>query len=418
MKKRIIPSMMILLLVFSSCSKKELIREQECVEKYPKDDIVSQDLIIKGLNQFSFELFRELNQSNPEKFFLSPLSISAALAMTYAGAENTTATEMRNALNFGPQRMDFHKEYGNVLDTLSLNNEDFEMNIANAIWVQKKYALLKKYQSLVQNAYLSESRELDFEHQGEASRLIINSWVEDKTNNRIKDLIPPNIITPDTRLILTNAVYFNAEWANPFNEKMTRKEPFYLLDGSEIPCDMMYQSYYFQYSQTAKYQILEIPYKGYDYSMIIILPKMNSGIDHLIEKIDMTVLEKHDENKKGEEVQVNFPKFKMDTDYSLVDPLYKMGMQEAFSTQADFSGMTGGKDLMISDIIHKAFIEVDEKKTEAAAATAVIMKLTSMPSVPIMPIEFKADHPFIFMIRHNATKAIIFMGQIIEPGVK
>jgi serpin B len=418
MKKRFILSMMILLLVFSSCSKKELIREQGCIEKNPIDDIVSQDSIIRGLNEFSFELYRELNQSYSENIFFSPLSISAALAMTYAGAENTTAAEMRNTMNFGPQRMDFHKEYGNVLDTLSMNNEDFEMNIANAIWVQKKYALLKKYQSIVQNAYLSESRELDFEHQGEVSRSIINSWVEDKTNNRIKDLIPPNVITPDTRLILTNAVYFNAEWANPFNEKMTRKEPFYLLDGSEIFCDMMYQSYYFQYSQSARYQILEIPYKGYDYSMIIILPKTTLGINQLIDKLDVSVLEKHDENKKGEEVQVNFPKFKMDTDYSLVDALYKMGMHEAFSTQADFSAMTGGKDLMISDIIHKAFIEVDEKKTEAAAATAVIMKLTSMPSVPKMPIEFRADHPFIFMIRHNATKAIIFMGQISKPELK
>ena len=417
MMKRFILSMLILLLVISSCSKKELMRDQECVEKSAEERI-SQDSIIRGLNAFSFELFRELNHSSSENVFFSPLSISAALAMTYGGAENTTATEMRNALNFGPQRLDFHKEYGNVLDTLSMNNEDFEMNIANAIWVQKKYALLKKYQSLVQDAYFSESRELDFEHKGEASRLIINAWVEDKTNDRIKDLIPPNIITPDTRLILTNAVYFNAEWANPFNEKMTRKEPFYLLDGSEILCDMMYQSYYFQYSQSAKYQILEIPYKGYEYSMIIILPKTTIGFNQLIDKLDVSVLEKHDESKKGAEVQVNFPKFKMDTDYSLVDPLYNMGMHEAFTTNADFSGMTGGKDLMISDIIHKAFIEVDEKKTEAAAATAVIMKLTSMPSVPIMPIEFKADHPFVFMIRHNATKALIFMGQIIEPGVK
>ncbi|MEA2076473.1 MAG: serpin family protein [Candidatus Marinimicrobia bacterium] len=417
MKKLFISGMIILLVILTACGQKELIAQEE---KQPASaGIVSTpEIVIKGLNEFSFDIYQTINKSSEINSFISPLSISAALGMTYAGAESQTALEMKDALHYGPQRAEFHSDYGKMLDSLTTNTKDFEINIANAVWVQKQFPLLKGYERTVKKDYRSESRELDFVKAPEKSRIIINDWVENKTNDRIQDLIPSGIIDPDTRMILTNAVYFNAEWSNYFNEEMTRKEPFYLLDGLSKDCDMMYQRHHYQYSKTSALEILEIPYKGYDYSMLILLPKQRDGLKDMVKNINVNMLEKHDESKRNEDALVYMPKFKLETDYELKPHLAALGMKEAFTDNADFSGMTGKKDLKISSVIHKAFIEVDERKTEAAAATAVVMKLTAAVPCMIAPIEFRADHPFIFIIRHNDSKAIIFMGQLTNPESK
>lgn len=424
MKKILLSGMFALLVFFSSCADKEMVNDIESKgiqneEMLPKPaGIVSMpEQMIKGLNEFSFDIFKQMNENSQNNEFISPLSISAALAMTYAGAEGVTAEQMREALNYGSQRYEFHYLYGKMLDSLTKSDGDFEINIANAVWVQKSFPLLSDYIKTVRNEYKSESREMDFVKAPEKSRNTINDWVEEKTNERIKNLIPKGVIDAETRMILTNAVYFNAEWMNYFNEKLTRKEPFYSYGGKEDLCEMMYQRNHYAYSKTVDYEILEIPYKGDKYSMMILLPRTKLGLKDQIAKMNMDILDKHDQIKEWEDIMVYMPKFKLETDYELKPALSALGMKEAFTDNADFSGMTGNNDLKISSVIHKAFIEVDERKTEAAAATAVVMKMTAMAPVPTSPIEFRADHPFMFLIRHNESSVILFMGQVTNPGV-
>lgn len=416
MKRVMFISLMILLILTSSCTKKELIKDAS-LKLYPQSE-VSAEYIVDGLNDLSFDLYHTMNSDLPVNEFYSPLSISAAFAMTYAGAEHKTANEMRKVLNYGPQNSQFHALYGEMLDSLSQKSESFEMNIANAIWVEENFKLLKKYKKIVTKKYRSESQLLDFINGPDASRKIINNWVEYHTNDKIKDLIPEGMLNADTRMVLTNAVYFNAEWSNMFNEAMTKKDVFHLLDGSETSCDMMYQRHYYAYSNSPTHEIIEIPYKGYDYSMLIVLPQTYQGLKQQAKSLSSEVLKQHDENKKTEDILLYMPKFKLESEYELASILKKMGLQEAFSFNADFSGISGQKDLFISDAVHKAFIEVDEKKTEAAAATGLIMKLTSMAPVQKAPLEFRVDHPFTFMIRHDKSKAIIFIGQLTEPEIK
>jgi len=425
MKKILLSGILALLVLFTACAEKEMVREETAIEAseremYPTSAgiISTPDMVVEGLNEFSFDIYRQLNENSDQNEFISPLSMSAALAMTYAGAEGLTAKEMRSALHFRPQLHEFHVDYGLMLDSLSKSNDDFEINIANAVWVQNKFPLLKRYIETVQIDYKSESRELDFVKKPEASRKTINSWVEDKTNDRIQNLIPKGVIDADTRMILTNAVYFNAEWAEKFNKDRTRKETFYPLGDGTTICNMMHQRGHFAYSKINDTQILEIPYKGYKYSMMILLPGKRNGLKNLIKQVDESMLEKHRNNRKWEDVLLYMPKYTLETDYSLKPALSALGMQIPFTDDADFSGMTGKKDLMISEVIHKAFIELDEEKTEAAAATAVVMKLTSAAPVQRAPIEFRADHPFMFLIKHNESDAILFMGQITNPGVE
>ncbi|MCD6336620.1 MAG: serpin family protein, partial [Candidatus Marinimicrobia bacterium] len=378
--------------------------------------MLTQEQIVTGLNNFSFDLYHFLNTGAPSNIFYSPLSISSALAMTYAGAKGETAGQMQSTLHYGPQVDLFHSQYGAMIDSLSSKKgQDFEMNIANAIWVQDQFKLKDYYVETVKKNYNSEVRSMDFVGQPEASRDTINYWVEKKTAGKIQDLIPVGTIDGMTRMILTNAVYFNAEWANKFNKKLTNQDKFYCLNNKVIQTEMMYQRHHHAISQTKDYTILEIPYEGYEYSMLIILPKENNGLVDLVKDISADDIIAHDKNKKHEDVLVYIPKFKMETDYELKEPLSALGMSAAFSANADFSNMTGGKDLMISSVIHKAFIDVDEEKTEAAAATGVVMKLTSMAPSPKAPLEFRADHPFMFVIRCKNDNAILFIGQLINP---
>lgn len=416
MKKIMLSGMLVLLALLSSCAQKEMMNDNP---KMPSREAavisITPETVIEGLNAFSFDVYRQMLSGSFNNAFISPLSISAALAMTYAGAEGETADQMRRALHYGPQSISFHQDYGYALDSLSRSNDDFEINIANAVWVQNAFPLLPAYVNIVKDLYNSESRELDFVHKPEASRKTINDWVESQTNERIKNLIPKGVIDADTRMVLTNAVYFNAEWMDHFNKSLTRREPFYSFDDEEIICDMMYKRSRLAYSKSDDLQILEIPYKGNQYSMMVLLPEQNDGLKNLIRQIGPSILDKHYKNRQWEDVILYLPKFKLNTDYELKPALSVLGMEIAFSDDADFSGMTGKKDLKISSVIHKAFIEVDEEKTEAAAATAVVMKLTTAMPVQKAPIEFRADHPFLFLIKHNESGAILFMGQLTYP---
>jgi serpin B len=405
MERSLTSVLLVLLILFGGCASREVAdRGTEAAEpRYAPVDAV------EGLNAFAFDMYRELQGVTLQNTFYSPLSISTALAMTYAGAEGKTAEEMAEVMHYGPQNEAFHREFAAMTDSLrSGSAEDFAMQIANAVWVQKAYELRKAYIRTVKEIYGSKAGELDLQGSPEASAKIINGWVAEHTAGHIRDLVPPPAIGRTSRLIL--------EWYNKFNEKMTEKADFQLQDGSRAETEMMYQRDYFYYSETPAWQVLDMEYTGREYAMTVILPREHDGIRDLAASLDGDLLLHHDSVKTREDVMLYFPKFRLETRYELNGALTALGMREAFLESADFSGMTGGKDLMISSVLHKAFIEVDEKKTEAAAATAVVMKLTSaMPAPETAPVEFRADHPFIFVIRSKKENAILFIGHYTEP---
>ncbi|MDD4961892.1 MAG: serpin family protein, partial [Candidatus Marinimicrobia bacterium] len=254
--KKIIYLMLLIVFFSVSCAKKELSQKTQ-------NTIIASPEIATGINQFGIDLLRQISGEYPENIFYSPFSISSALAMSYAGAEGNTADEMRKILYYGPQHPAFHAEYGNLIERLQSGEENnFTVHIANALWVQKNYTLKKHYLEVVKELYRSEAREMDFSGDAEGSRQTINNWVSEWTNERIRDLVPSGSIDALTRLILTNAVYFNAEWMEHFNEHMTRKEQFYPLKGDPYTVDMMYQRLHYQYSSGNSCDVLEIDYKG------------------------------------------------------------------------------------------------------------------------------------------------------------
>jgi serpin B len=252
--------------------------------------------------------------------------------------------------------------------------------------------------------------------ESEKARQTINSWVEKKTNEKIKDLIPPRILDALTRLVLTNAVYFKGEWKEQFKKNGTKKSIFHNAAGNDVSTDMMYNKARYGYFENDKYQFLEMSYKGNEVSMYVLLPKETQGLTKVTTNLSIETINSSIKNLKRQKVKVYFPKFKLNLSYRLERLMKSLGMNDAFSKRADFSKMTGNKELYISAIIHKTFIEVDEKGTEAAAATAVVMRMKSAP--PVDSPEFKADHPFFYFIRENSTGTILFTGRLNDPSTK
>jgi serpin B len=396
------------------------------VLKSDKERITSPDvstseqaLLVEGNSAFAFELYQALREEEGNLFY-SPYSISMALAMTYAGACNETAQQMADTLQFllGQERL--HPAF-NWLDAElasrgegaeGQDGEEFRLNIVNAIWGQKDYEFLPDFLDVLAENYGAGLRILDFITETEASRLAINQWVSDQTEGRIKDLIPQGAIDALTRLVLTNAIYFNAAWEYPFDGNTTADGPFYLLDGGQVTVPMMKQTESFGYTEGEGYQAVELQYDGNELSMVILLPE--AGNFEAFEKgLQAQQVDALINDLQDTQVALTMPQFEFDSEFSLKDTLAEMGMPIAFSSSADFSGMTGNPELFISDVLHKAFVAVDEAGTEAAAATAVIMRLTAVPDPPV---EVTIDRPFIFLIRDIETGAILFVGRVMNPG--
>ncbi len=375
--------------------------------------------LVDGNNKFAVGLYQMLKNGEGNLFY-SPYSISMALAMTYAGAKGTTAQQMGDTLHFTLPQDSLHTTF-NGLDQLLASRgqgakdkegKSFKLNIVNAIWGQKGYQFLSQYLDLLAQNYGAGMRLLDFRNAPDASRLTINKWVADQTKDKIQDLIPPGAIDQLTRLVLTNAIYFNAAWDSPFEKGATQDGKFYLNDGSSVTVPMMSQTESLGYAAGNGYKAVELPYDGRELSMVIILP--DSGTFSQFE--NALTADKYGSIVQGltaKQIALSLPRFKFDSSFSLNKALSTMGMPLAFTDQADFSGMTGNRDLSISDVIHKAFVAVDESGTEAAAATAVIMRVTSMP---LSPTEVKVDHPFIFIIRDIKTGTVLFIGRVLNPA--
>jgi serpin B len=367
-------------------------------------------------NAFAIDFFKQASKPS-ENVIFSPYSISAAFAMTYAGAAGDTASQMQKALHWTGPSSKVAADFAALDQILKDAQKEgaVQLSIANALWPQKGYNFQKDYLSLLAKTFNTSLHEADFAKQAEAERLRINQWVEQQTKNRIKDLMPPNSINELTRLVLANAIYFKAKWQSPFQTNATRPAPFYLGTGGSVSAPLMAKQSNFRYALMPTFKLLELPYQGNELSMLVVLPDSKDGLPGLEKELSGANLEAWTKALRNTEVSVFLPRFKMVFQLKINDAMKALGIKDAFSANdADFTGMTGGRDLYISEAIHKAFVEVNEAGTEAAAATGIAMAPTSAARPREIPV-FRADHPFLYVIRHNATGTILFLGRLSNP---
>jgi len=377
-------------------------------------------MLVNGDSEFAFDLYQALKKEDGNIFY-SPYSISLALAMTYAGARGETAQQMADTLRYQLDQNALHSAFNSLDIELGKRGEGangkdekgFRLNVVNAIWGQKDYQFLSNYLDLLAENYGAGLRVLDFIKNPNQSREVINQWVSDQTEGRIKDLIPEGSITPLTRLVLTNAIYFNAAWKLPFQPEATTNSPFHLISGTDVTVAMMKQTGSFKYAEDDNYQAIELPYDGQELSMVIFLPapgQFKAFEEAMTYQIASNISA---QKNRDRQVTLTMPKFEFESEFGLKETLMGMGMAEPFQDSADFSGMSSQSDLHIDDVVHKAFVSVDEAGTEAAAASAVIVGTTSMPTDLVTAT---LDHPFAFLIRDIQTGTILFIGRVMNPG--
>jgi serpin B len=374
-----------------------------------------------GNTMFALDLYGQLRKE-PGNVFLSPFSISTALAMTAAGAKGQTLVEMLKVLRLTAAP---HAAFGELLNAINragvpADKRGYELTTANAIWAQKGYPWRPEFVDLTRKHYGAGVIETDFRADPEAARKQINEWAEKETREKIKDLIPPGVIDRLTAMVLTNAIYFKSAWLSQFAKGATQDQPFTRADGTKADVPLMRQQRTLAYAEEDGLQVLELPYKNNELAMVVVLPRKPDGLARVEDGLTEAKLTGWAKAVRPTLVRAFLPRFKVETDYRLVPALKALGMRVPFNPgAADFSGMhTGPEKLAISDVIHKAFVAVDEEGTEAAAATAVVMLRASAPPKPQEPKEFRADRPFLFLIRENKTGSVLFMGRFAGPSGK
>lgn len=409
----------VILLTFIGCGQTPLVQSSKEQNTSPDVNKTDMENLADANNTFALDLYQTLKE-NTGNLFYSPYSISSALAMTYAGARGETEKQMATTLHFTLPQDRLHPAFNSVSLALASRGQETEiqdkkgfiLKNADALWGQKDYKFLPAFLDVLAENYGAGIRLLDFVRSPEDSRVTINDWVSEQTEKRINDLLPGGSITPATRLVLTNAVYFKANWFYQFSEKMTSDGQFNLLNSSKITVPMMKQTEKFNYMKGNGYQAVELPYRGQKLSMVILLP--GQGRFEAFEgTLQYSQLQKIISDLKSQKVILTMPKFEFTLELKLRQILAQMGMPIAFSGEADFSGMTEEEELWIDEVIHKAFVAVDENGTEAAAATAVMM-VGAAPGQP-QPIEFTMNRPFIFLIRDIETNTILFIGRVLNP---
>ena len=371
--------------------------------------------VAESSNQFAFNLYQQVRQQDGNLFF-SPASVSTALAMAYAGAAGNTKREMASILHL-PREQNTHEGFSTLLDLLNSTGDrnGYSLRTANRLWGAKGYQFEDAFLGTTRDKYRAELETLDF-GQPEQARQTINAWVEQQTREMIVDLIPSGSLQPDTRLVLTNAISFVGGWSSEFSKRATKEAPFHLTAKDTINVPTMEQREEFSYTEDAEAQVLSMPYRGYELSMVVVLPKKVDGLAELERNLtNDRFTEWTKKLRGGRPVDTYLPRFKMRSQFALSGALKSMGMPSAFSDNADFSAMSTSEDLMISEVIHQAFVDVDEEGTEAAAATAVLVPEASGPPERKEPIIFRADHPFLFLIRDNRTGSVLFMGRVQRP---
>jgi serpin B len=389
-------------------------------QRIQSPDVPSADAsaLVSGNTNFAFELYQQLS-SEPGNLFYSPYSISAALAMTWAGARGQTETDMAATLDFKLPQAQLHPAFNQLDQALMSRGKDakgsdgqpFRLRVANALWGQINYPFEQPFLDVLGENYGAGMHVVDFEGNTSKAIDLINTWVDTNTEGKIKELVNEMSVDTSTRLVLTNAIYFNASWAEPFEPKNTQDGAFHKLDGTDVTVPLMHGFQETAYVDADGYQALVLPYDGRELSMVIVLPDAGTFTDFEA-SLDGKIIDDAIGAAQTYSVDITMPKFKFDADFSLKDTLSKMGMDIAFSGLADFSGISSTGSLVIKDVIHKSFVSVNEAGTEAAAATAVIVGETSAPEPATMTI----DRPFLFVIRDNATESILFVGRVVDPA--
>jgi serpin B len=375
--------------------------------------------VVSGNNQFAYDLYGALSGMNSGNTVFSPYSISTALAMTYAGAAGQTATEMAQTLHFTLPQDQLHPAMGQLINQInSQGGKNYQLSVANHLWGQSGFTFLPGFLNTTSSDYQAPLSQLDFIHNFEPARQTINTWTANQTNQKIQDLLPYGSVTSYTRLVLTNAVYFKGDWQSAFDKNSTTQETFLLSSGSLESVPMMHKQGTFKYGAFQNFSMLDMPYKGGDISMLAILPSQSSSLASVEKSLNVQTLNQDEGQLSNTVVKVGLPKSNMTGQFGLKSTLASMGMPSAFGKGADFSGMDGTRDLSISDVIHKAYVNIDETGTEAAGATAVVVGITATaaPVIPLTPAIFDADHPFDFLIRDNKSGSILFMGRVSDPG--
>ncbi|MCL2010256.1 MAG: serpin family protein [Synergistaceae bacterium] len=376
-----------------------------------------------AVNAFAVDLYGVLAEEEGNLFF-SPYSISSVLAMTYAGAKGDTGEEMAKALRFTGRETEIHAAMKSLQDRFdSIPDETGSLSIANRLWLDRGEKFTPDYEALTREYYGAGAEAADFSNAHESVRLEINDWVAQKTRDRIKDLLQVNNVTSDTKLVLVNAIYFDSAWLEPFDKALTMEEPFRTGKDEQHNVSMMRRTGHFLYGENSDAQWLKIPYRIPRFSMLILLPRKNSSFTQLRElekKLTHETLASWTDDMSYSRVTLRMPKFKDERRYSLSETLKKLGMNLAFTNDADFSGMVeeprkNGYAIHIDFVVHKAFIELDEEKTEAAAATAVGMTRATAVTRPEPIIKFNADHPFIYCLMDDYNGVILFMGRMERP---
>jgi serine protease inhibitor len=386
----------------------QVIKKEEAID-FSKEDIKS---TVSGSNSFAFDLYQKINQDDSKNIFFSPYSVFLALSIVHEGAEGETAEEMKRVL-YLPERDFLRSSIKTISSIVNRKGREYSLSTGNAIWTQKDYEFLEEYINIIEENYSAKATNLDFARKTELSRLTINDYIERETQGKIKDIISEGFLNPLTKMVITSAIYFKGDWKFQFEKEETREMEFYVKPEEKIKTEMMFaktEDVRFNYLETEELEIIELPYKGESVSMLILLPK--NDIKEIEKDLNFEKLESYKREMKETSIDaIYFPKFEFDTKYFMRDLLMSMGMSNAFIYGfADFSNIDGTKNLFIDNVIHQAYIGVDEKGSEAAGATAVIL-LDSVSEEKI----FMANRPFLFIIEEKETGVVLFLGKLCNP---
>lgn len=370
--------------------------------------------IIQGNGAFAADLYRRLRQE-PGNLFFSPFSVSTALGMTYGGACGATAEEMANTLHFLREPDAFQSAYRRLIQTTNGFGipHVHQLVVASSLWGNVRTPFLSSFEELCRDKYGARLRSVDFVRATEYARQQINRWVENETHGRIRELLSRDALDPNTRLVLTNAIYFQAAWDSPFQSDKTQKEDFTISATNKISVAMMHQAHEYEYFDGGDFQLLALPYEGNALSMLVLLPRKLEDLDRLEKSLSWPQLVEWLNRAEKTHVNLSLPRFRIGSAFQLEKELPLLGMKLAFTDGADFSGISKAEGLKIDKVIHKAWVDVNEEGTEAAAATAAVMTRKSLPP---KAAQFRADHPFLFIIQDHRTGLPLFLGRLADPS--
>ncbi len=367
--------------------------------------------VAEGNTAFALDLYRWLAAHQQGNLFVSPASISMALAMTRGGARGGTASELDATLHFGLDEQRLHPAFAALDASLRPEDAAWQLATANRLWGQHGFAFEQPFLDLTRTWYGAELGSVDFAGATEPTRIEINAWVSEQTRQRIPELLAPGAIDSSTTLVLTNAIHFLGTWKQAFDAANTSEQPFTTAAGAQVPVPLMHQEAQVRWTETEDLALLAMPYSGDRLELIVALPATHDGLPALEASLTPALLSEWDQAMRPAKVKVWLPRFEQRADFELSNTLRELGMPTAFSGGADLSGMAAGGGLFLSAVIHQAWLSVDEAGTEAAAATAVVVSRSAKPRVAM----FRADHPFLFLIRDRQTGVVLFMGRMTQP---